>query len=62
MPHPLPPPLSSADRSNFETLRQAHDDGNLCLVSAIRKFYPVPLAVMVEDNPFDLFEDPMMEA
>ena len=77
---PKPPRLSIADTANFETLKQAHNDGNLALVSAIRKadgmpvalicalgrrtkngetLYSVsPLAVMIEGDPFELFEDP----
>ena len=71
-----PPPIREGDRTNFETIKRAHDAGDLCLVSAIRKsdgaavalvcamgfdgeFYrPTPLAVMVEGNPYELFEDP----
>ena len=72
-----PTRLRQGDRTNFETLLRAANDGALALVSAIRKsdqqsvalvcamqtndddtITPVPFAVMVEGNPFDLFEDP----
>lgn len=72
-----PPTLRQGDRTNFQTLLRAADDGVLALVSAIRKadqqpvglvcamqsnrdgtITPVPFAVMVEGNPFELFEDP----
>jgi len=72
-----PPRLRSGDRTNFDTLLRAADDGALALVSAIRRadqqpvalvcamqqnedntITPVPFAVMVEGNPFDLFDDP----
>lgn len=74
---PIPPKLRKGDKSNFETLLRACNNGNLSLVSAIRKsdkqavalvcamqrnndrtFSPIPLAVMVEGNPFELFENP----
>lgn len=78
-PEPIkPPPLEEGYKRNFALLREAHNDGNLALVSAIRKsdkmpvalvcamshnedddsFTPVPIAVMIDGNPFDLFEDP----
>ena len=73
-----PPKLRKGDRSNFQTLLRAADDGALAIVSAIRKadqqpvallcamqrndaddtISPVPFAVMVEGNPFELYEDP----
>ncbi len=72
-----PPRLLPGYVSNFTTLRAASGNGDLALVSAIRKadqapvalvcamqrnadktITPVPLAVMVEGNPFELFEDP----
>ena len=72
-----PPKLRKGDRSNFQTLLRAADDGALALVSAIRRadqqpvalvcamhqnpdetVTPVPFAVLVEGNPFELFEDP----
>ncbi|MHB8954450.1 MAG: DUF6117 family protein [Pirellulaceae bacterium] len=72
-----PTRLRQGDRTNFETLLRAANDGALALVSGIRKsdqqsvalvcamqtnddetITPVPFAVMVEGNPFDLFEDP----
>ena len=72
-----PGEIPEADRKNFETLLRAAAQGDLALVSAIRKVdgkqvalvcamqanddktvTPVPFAVMVEGNPFDLFEDP----
>jgi len=75
-----PPKLLKAHKDNFDTLQRAMRDGNLALLSAIRKedqkpvalvcaistntdktFTPVPLAVMIEDNPFELFEDPISE-
>ena len=69
-------PLRPGDKSNFETLKRAHENGDLCLVSAVRKsddapvalvcamgfdgehYFPAPLAVMIEGDPFDDFEDP----
>jgi len=76
-PLPTPRPLSKADRENFNTLKQACDQDDLALVSAIRKsdnapvalvcaiqrnnddtFTPIPLAVMIEGNPFEDFYDP----
>ena len=72
-----PPKLRKGDRTNFQTLLRAADDGALALVSAIRKadqqpvalvcamqhndddtITPVPFAVLVEGNPFELFQDP----
>ena len=72
-----PAKLRTGDRTNFQTLLRAADDGALALVSAIRKvdqrpvalvcamqhndddsITPVPFAVMVEGNPFELFDDP----
>jgi len=72
-----PPKLRPGDVKNFETLKKASSEGQLALVSAVRKadqkpvalvcamsdqgdgtVLPVPLAVMVEGNPFELFEDP----
>jgi len=77
-----PPALLPGYKANFETLQKAAANGDLCLVSAIRKadrqpvalvcamniehdpatgeklFCPAPLAVMVEGNPYELFEDP----
>ena len=72
-----PPKLRKGNRTNFQTLLRAADDGALALVSAVRKAdqkpvalvcamqhnddettTPVPFAVMVEGNPFDLFDDP----
>jgi hypothetical protein len=72
-----PPTLLRGYRANFQTMLQASDNGDLALVSAIRKadqqpvalvcamqrnddqtITPVPFAVMVEGNPFELFEDP----
>lgn len=72
-----PPRLRKGDRQNFNTLLRAADDGELALVSAIRKadqqpvalvcamqqnedetITPIPFAVMVEGNPFELYEDP----
>ena len=74
-----PPALLPGYKANFETLKQAAENGDLALVSAIRKadqapvalvcamnfdgkFYrPAPLAVLVEGNPYELFEDPLQE-
>jgi len=72
-----PPKLRTGDRTNFETLLRAANDGALALVSAVRKsdqqpvalvcamqsndddtITPVPFAVLVEGNPFELFDDP----
>jgi len=72
-----PPRLADAHKANFETLERAFKNGDLALVSAIRKtdkqavallcamqvnedetITPVPLAEMVNDNPFELYEDP----
>lgn len=77
-PDPVKPPkLGKGDRGNFATLLRAVGDGEVALVSAIRKedrkpvalvcamqrndddtLTPIPFAVMVEGNPFELFEDP----
>ncbi len=72
----IPRPLNGY-HNNFNTMMAAAGNGDLALVSAIRKadnkpvalvcamrrnadgsVTPVPFAVMVEGNPFDLFEDP----
>ena len=72
-----PPRLRKGDRTNFQTLLRAADDGALALVSAVRKadhqpvalvcamqhndddtITPVPFAVMVEGDPFEMYEDP----
>lgn len=72
-----PKELRKGDKANFETLLRAAAEGDLALISAIRKsdqkqvalvvamqtnadesITPVPFAVMVEGNPFELFEDP----
>jgi hypothetical protein len=72
-----PPRLRKGDRTNFQTLLRAADDGALALLNAIRKadqqpvalvcamqtntddtITPVPFAVMVEGDPFELYEDP----
>lgn len=70
--------LPPGDKANYETIKRAALDGNLALISAVRKadrarvsllcamsrirgqsdLRPMPLAVMIEDNPFELFEDP----
>lgn len=73
---PIPPPLANSDNANFATLRRAEANGDLALVSAIRKadqkpvalvcamqiegdfIRPMPLAVLIEGNPFEDFEDP----
>lgn len=72
------PPLNEADSKNFQTLICADTNGDLALLSAVRKFdgKPValvcavnrvdgntsfsPLAVMIEGNPFQDFEDPTL--
>ena len=71
-----PPALLPGYKENFNTLLRAAGQGDLALVSAIRKadqklvalvcamhrrkgaMMAVPLAVMVEGDPFQLFEDP----
>jgi hypothetical protein len=72
-----PPALLPGYKENFNTLQRAAGQGDLALVSAIRKadqkpvalvcamqrneggtITPVPFAVMVEGDPFQLFEDP----
>jgi len=71
--------LTAGYIANFETLKKALRNGDLALVSAVRKadqkpvalicaishveggVAPVPLAVMVEGDPFELFEDPTEE-
>src|SRR5262245_35126082 len=68
--------LRKGDKKNFETLKEAGRNGDLCLISSRRKregkqvalvcamrykdgyYYPTPLAVMIEGNPFEDFEDP----
>jgi hypothetical protein len=72
----VPPALEEGYKINFNTLNRACKNGDLVLVSAIRKadqkpvalvcavnqhggeFSVAPLAVMVEGDPFELFEDP----
>jgi L-alanine-DL-glutamate epimerase-like enolase superfamily enzyme len=72
----IPEELRDGDKANFETLKLACREGNLALLSAIRKsdganialvcamnmgndeVGVVPLAVMIEGNPYELFEDP----
>jgi hypothetical protein len=72
----VPPKILPGYITNFETLKKAHDDGNLALVSSIRKADQkpvalvcamsrdggsvsiIPLAVMIEGDPFRLFENP----
>jgi hypothetical protein len=71
-------PLRPTDIANFDTLRRASRNGDLCLLQATRKsdgtpvalvcamgregkgseftYLPVPLAVMIEDDPFTIFE------
>ena len=73
-----PRKLSAADKANFETLKRAVFNGDLALVSTIRKrdkkhvalvcvierddemFNVRPLAIMLEGNPYDDFEDPTL--
>lgn len=74
---PTPGPLLPSYKKNFKQLQRASKNGDLSLVSAIRKsdranvalvcamqwnedntITPIPFAVMVEGNPFELFEDP----
>jgi len=47
-----PPKLLEAYKNNFTTLKSAHSDGNLALVSAIRKSdkKPVALVCAMNDN------------
>lgn len=72
-----PKRLSKGHKANFKTLECALKNGDLALVSAIRKadkkhvalvcamqrneddtITPIPLAEMVNGNPFELYEDP----
>ena len=71
-----PPKLRKGDKDNFATLKRAFLNGDVALVSAIRKsdqtpvalicamskdgetLNPTPLAVMIEGNPYKLFDDP----
>ncbi len=69
--------LRKGDKANFATMQRAHENGDLCLASSVRKadgaqvalvcaagqepngdYILSPLAVMVEGNPYELFEDP----
>jgi hypothetical protein len=71
-----PEKLRDGDTHNFELLLKAMKNGEVALVSAIRKadkknvalvcamqrnadktITPIPLAVMVEGDPFEDFED-----
>lgn len=72
------PKLLKGYRDNFNTMLRAANNGDLALVSAIRKsdnqpialvcamqaidegksIMPVPFAVMIEGDPFELFHDP----
>lgn len=73
----IPPALNPAHVANFHTLQEAEDNGDLALVSAIRKadkkpvalvcamhhgyddkITPVPIAEMIDGDPFELYEDP----
>lgn len=73
----MPKRLSKGHKANFETLERAFNNGELALVSAVRKadkkdvalvcamqhnedgsIMPIPLAEMVNGNPFELYEDP----
>lgn len=77
---PTPGPLLPGYKANFKQLQRASKNGDLALVSAIRKsdranvalvcamqwnedntIMPIPIAVMVEGNPFELFEDPTVD-
>lgn len=42
----MTPPLKASDKDNFETLRRAMKDGNLALVSSIRKSDRQPVALI----------------
>lgn len=72
-----PPKLLDGYKRNFETLLAATNNGDLALVSAIRRADEqpvalvaaiqheedgscsiVPLAVMIEGNPYELFDPP----
>ena len=46
-----PPPIREGDRTNFETIKRAHDAGDLCLVSAIRKSDGADALLMVAVGP-----------
>lgn len=71
------PKLAKGYKHNYDTLLQAAENGDLALMSAIRKsdqqpvalvcamnrhenedISMVPLAVMVEGNPYELYEPP----
>ncbi len=72
-----PMALRPGDIANFETLKEAFDNGDLALVSSRRKadgakvalvcavsqddgeYTMAPLAVMIEGDPYELFEDPV---
>ena len=46
MPNPYPPALEDGYRVNFETLQEADRNGDLALVSAIRKADNQPVALI----------------
>lgn len=77
MPRIKPQKIPKAHKSNFQTILNAASNGDLALVSAIRKhdqqqvflvcamsrnsdrtITPVPLAEMVNGDPFEMYEDP----
>lgn len=47
---PVPPPLGDINRENFETLRRAAINGDLALVSALRKRDKTPVALVCAIN------------
>lgn len=69
--------LSDWDKTNFETMRRAADNGDIALMDARRKadgksvalvcatqreadgsITIVPLAVMIEGSPYEMFDPP----
>jgi hypothetical protein len=67
-----PPPIAEGYQMNFETLKRAAANGDLALVSArYNDGTPavmigavdgrgrlIPLATMIDDNPYEMFQDP----
>lgn len=53
METPTPIALRPGDKANFETLKRAHREGRLALVSAVRKSdgAPVALVAAIGDDP-----------
>lgn len=48
-----PPKLTEGHKANFKTLQRAHENGDLCLVSAIRRSdqSPVALVCATQETP-----------